>query len=422
MFSYERHGCMVFFRLRVRLRKFRAFNALLSFMRQTSEVSHNIYTQLPSFNAERIVVEGKKQVVGPVVFYRLRAKAYLGSMIERIKRAVISSQELIFQLILHGLVFSFYAYDGDDPQVESYQVIFFLNYTLATAVISYGLLPQFFYRKKYLHFLAYALFVVAGVIAVEELILEKIYFPRSRGKSFPGVFYSLWEVLPVMAILAGAKFAWDALYKQREVDQLRVTIQESELQFLKSQINPHFLFNNLNNLYSYAIANSPKTPTIILELSSVLRYMLYECREKFVPLSKEIEQLENFTRLSELQIEERGVINFTAQDIASSYLIAPLILIVFIENAFKHSQAGQSENIMIDVQVRLSGEGQLHFVCKNNFQTTNHLDQLSHGIGLENVKKRLALLYPGAHQLDIRQTDTEYEVRLSMQLSEAYRP
>ena len=343
-------------------------------------------------------------------------------MVERIKKAAFSSQELIFQLVLHGLVFSFYAYDEDDPQVEPYQVIFFLNYTLATAIISYRLLPRFFYRKKYLPFLAYALFVVAGVIAVEELILEKIYFPRSRGKSFPGVFYSLWEVLPVMAILSGAKFAWDALHKQREVDQLRATIQESELQFLKSQINPHFLFNNLNNLYSYAIANSPKTPTIILELSSVLRYMLYECREKFVPLSKEIGQLENFTRLNELQIEERGVINFTAQNVASGYLIAPLILIVFIENAFKHSQAGQSDNIMIDVQVRLSGEGQLHFVCKNNFQATSHSDQLSNGIGLENVKKRLGLLYPGAHQLDIRQTATEYEVRLSMQLSEAYRP
>ena len=259
--------------------------------------------------------------------------------------------------------------------------------------------------------------VLTGVVSVEELVLEKIYFPDSRGTSFPGVHYSLLEVLPPITILAGAKFAWDALGKQREVDELRAAMNESELQFLTSQINPHFLFNNLNNLYSYAIAQSPKTPMIILELSSVLRYMLYDCKEKLVPLSKEIEQLENFTKLSELQIEERGVVNFRAPTVPSNHQIAPLILIVFIENAFKHSQASQSNNICIDIDIRLSDEGKLDFRCKNNFHPATNTDHLSNGIGLENVKKRLQLLYPNAHQLTIRPTENQYEVHLSLQLS-----
>ena len=337
-------------------------------------------------------------------------------MVERIKAVVISSRELIFQLVLHAVVFSFYSYEEDHPPIESYQGVFFLNYTVATAIISYGLLPRFFYRKKYLSFFAYTLLIIAGVILIEELVLEKIYFPDTRGKGFPGLFYSLWEMLPVMAILSGAKFAWDALGKQREVDALKATIQESELQFLKSQINPHFLFNNLNNLYSYAIAQSPKTPAIILELSSVLRYMLYECKAERVPLSKEIEQLENFTRLSELQIEERGTVHFAAQNVLSHYEIAPLILMVFVENAFKHSQAGQSDNICIDIDIRLSDQGKLDFLCKNNYQPTTNTTDVSHGIGLGNVQKRLQLLYPNAHQLTIRQTESQYEAQLSMQL------
>ncbi|MEO0331173.1 MAG: histidine kinase, partial [Bacteroidota bacterium] len=198
-------------------------------------------------------------------------------------------------------------------------------------------------------------------------------------------------------------------------------IQESELQFLKSQINPHFLFNNLNNLYSYAIDYSPQTPEIILKLSSVLRYMLYECKEKLVPLVKEVKQLENFTQLSQLQIEERGVVNFTAQTNQSDYQIAPLILIVFIENAFKHSQSGQSENIRIDISIQLSEEGALEFWCRNNFSVDTNTENLASGIGLANVKKRLQLLYPNAHQLRIKETENQYEVSLSMQLTKQVR-
>lgn len=337
-------------------------------------------------------------------------------MVKKIKSAVISSQELLFQLVLHCLVFSFYSFDQEDPGIEAYQVVFFLNYTLATFVISYVLLPRFFYKKKYALFFVLAALMVAAVIFIEEMVLEQIYFPDSRGTNFPGIFYSLWEVMPVITILSGFKFAWDALTKQREVDELKAMIQESELQFLKSQINPHFLFNNLNNLYSYAIENSPKTTEIILELSSVLRYMLYDCREKYVSLEKEIEQLRNFTRLSEMQIEERGEVEFTTYNIEPGYRIAPLILLVFIENAFKHSQSAQSSNIFIDITIRLQDDGLLEFSCINNYQAGDCEHENPGGIGLENVKKRLALLYPDTHELHIRQQEDSYEVQLRLQL------
>lgn len=328
-----------------------------------------------------------------------------------------SVKEISFQLVLHTMVFVFYSFDRNEPQIAGYQVVFFLNYALATFFINYFLLPRFYYKKKYAYFFAFVLLTILAVVAIEEGVLEPIYFPDTRGQHFPGLFYCLLDVLPVITILSGFKFAWDAMQKQGEVDNLKSAVKESELQFLKSQINPHFLFNNLNNLYAYAIEQSPKTPDIILELSNLLRYMLYECKEQYVPLSKEVSQLENFISLSEMQVEERGQVSFSSKNIQAGYQIAPLILIVFIENAFKHSTASQTDNISIDVKLALSETGTLEFVCKNSYHPQSNTDNLSHGIGLENVRKRLALLYPNAYQLSILNANNIYEVRLTIDLN-----
>ena len=328
----------------------------------------------------------------------------------------IVKKEIIFQAVLIALVFLFYSFDSEDPGFLLSQVAFFTTHIIAALTIGYWLMPHFLYRRKYWQFFIYVLLVVALVIIVEELVLEQIFFPGTkRARSFPGVFFSLLEVLPVIAILAGFKFGWDALQKQEQIEALKSTVKESELQFLKSQINPHFLFNNLNNLYSYALDGSPKTPEIILELSGLLRYMLYECKEEFVPLHKEIEQLHNFIKLSKLQIEDRGTVRFVVHDIETGFKIAPLILIVFIENAFKHSQAGQSENIKIDMQLYMK-HGTLYFKCSNNHQSAAHLDALDSGIGLTNVKKRLQLLYPNRHLLKINEDGNKYQVDLSLVL------
>lgn len=327
-----------------------------------------------------------------------------------------ATKEVVFQLLLHIVLFLFFSFDKNQPQINDFKMVAFMNYALGALVINYVLLPRFFYKKKYLYFFLSVVVIVAIIIAIEELVLEQIYYPDTRGKHFPGVIYSLLDVMPVITILAGFKFAWDASKKQLEVEELRSSVKESELQFLKSQINPHFLFNNLNNLYSYAIEQSPKTPSIILELSSVLRYMLYDCKEKFVGLAKELQHLENFTKLNELQIEERGKVTFHTENCKSSYQIAPLILTVFVENAFKHSTASQSQNISIDIDIKVSDLGMLVFECKNSFQQVTNTDSLSKGIGLQNVKKRLQLLYPNAHELTINDSGEEYNVHLKMQL------
>ena len=328
-----------------------------------------------------------------------------------------TKKEVLFQVILHLIVFSFYAINRRNPQIEEFEIVFFSNLLMIAFVINYILLPRFFFNEKYLTFAVGVLLVITTALLIEEFVLEKIYFPDTRGKGFPGVFFTLVSILPVITILVGFKFAWDAYGKQREVNRLKEAIKESELQFLKSQINPHFLFNNLNNLYSFAIENSPRTPEIILELSAVLRYMLYDCKAAYVSLSKEVEQLKNFVKISELQIEDRGKVTFTSKDGEQDYQIAPLLLMVFVENAFKHSTASQSKDINIEVKLDVDDTGHLEFHCINTFEKHSNTDNLSSGIGLENVQKRLELLYPNAHQLTIKNDGGYYEVYLSLQLN-----
>lgn len=328
----------------------------------------------------------------------------------------VDYKELIFQAVFLVTLFFLNSFNKHNPSIELHEFVFFLHYVILASIINYVLFPRFFYTKKYPQFIIGLLFILGAAYIMEEFVLEKLFFHSGRAEHISNVFFTLLEIVPLLIIMVSFKLAWDAIKKHKQLEQLESTVKESELRYLKSQINPHFLFNNLNNLYSYAIDNSPKTPSIILELSSVLRYMLYECKENFVFLSKEIEHLKHFTALNELQIEERGNVEFTTKNNTDKYVIAPLILVIFIENAFKHSTASQSEDIEITIDIKTSNTGELCFMCKNSFLPKKNNQNLSKGIGLQNVKKRLHLLYPNKHQLKIEDFGTNYEVNLILQL------
>jgi len=330
----------------------------------------------------------------------------------------ISFQEILFQIILNAIVFVFFAFDRRQPEIEFHKVYFYLNYAIAAIIINYVLLPKYLYKRKYLIFIILSMIIIGLVIFIEEAVLEQIYYPDTRGSKFLGIFQNLMGTMPTLTVLVGFKFGWDALHTQKKVQELKSSVKESELQFLKSQINPHFLFNNLNNLYAHAVEQSPKTPDIILELSDVLRYMLYECTADFVSLGKELKQLKSYISLSELQIEDRGIVNFNVENCQTTHRIAPLILIVFIENAFKHSSSSQSEEIKINIDITETEEGILKFRCFNSFRNLSNTTSLEGGIGLENVKKRLDLIYPNAHQLKVSTLENEsFLVDLSIDLN-----
>ena len=327
------------------------------------------------------------------------------------------NKEYIYLGMLVVLLFFLNAFDKRRPELEWERGIFLINYLIAALFVNYYLLPRFFYKNRIGRFIVLFIVVILLVIFLEEYVLEKIVFPDSGTAKTIRLINSLFEVLPPILLLVGFKLSWDAIQRQNKIEALHRLVAESELQFLNSQINPHFLFNNLNNLYSYALENSPKTPEIILQLSSILRYMLYDCKEKLVPLGKELENLHDYIKLSQLQLEDEGQVNFSVDGDTNNYVITPLLFMVFVENAFKHGTSSLTEKIQINISIQISGNT-LYFTCENNYAELSNTENLSNGIGLKNVKGRLDLSYPGKHELSIHAEDNWYTVFLKLELTD----
>ncbi|MFW6257350.1 MAG: sensor histidine kinase [Prolixibacteraceae bacterium] len=335
-------------------------------------------------------------------------------MVGLLKRA---NREYLFLGIFIALLIFLDIFDRNEPGLQWHKIAYKLNYIGAALVVNYYLLPRYFYTKKYGAFAFGFLIILVAVVIVDEYIVEWLFYRNSA--RFENVLYlmTLIQSLPTILLVIGFKFAWDAIQKQQKIDSLNRMIAESELQFLNSQINPHFLFNNLNNLYAFALDNSSKTPEIILQLSSILRYMLYDCRDKTVLLSKELDNLNDYIKLSELQLGDEGRVTFDVDGEPGNLRIVPLILMVFVENAFKHAPASQLNDIQISISVKIS-DNTLSFYCENNYAGQTNTDNLGKGIGLKNVKGRLDLSYPGKYKLSVETKNYWYKVFLKIDLSD----
>ncbi len=207
--------------------------------------------------------------------------------------------------------------------------------------------------------------------------------------------------------------------QEKEQQELQTKTVESELRFLKTQINPHFLFNTLNSLYALTIKKSDDAPEVVLMLSEMMRYMLYECNETEVSLKKEVNYIENYLNLEKLRIVKNSNIRFEIEGNINHQKIAPLLFIPFIENSFKHGMSNQITNAFISIKIQVE-EDNIVFTVKNSkpqalaMATTN---RKSGGIGLVNVKRRLDLLYPKKNELIIEDNMDEYSVCLKLTLT-----
>jgi hypothetical protein len=186
----------------------------------------------------------------------------------------------------------------------------------------------------------------------------------------------------------------------------------AELSYLKAQINPHFLFNTLNSIYSLAIEKSDYTPTAIVKLSGMMRYVLTESSADFVSLEKEINYIRDFVDLQKLRVGNTAEVNFEITGDFMGNRIAPLILIAFIENAFKHG-VNPEQKSAIEIHLKIAAK-KLHLIVKNNKVNLN--TDLSNQVGLENTINRLDLIYPSKYTLHFRENDNEYKVELILEL------
>lgn len=291
-----------------------------------------------------------------------------------------------------------------------------IQYYLECAALGYFnnliLMPRLVDHKKYWTYALTILLVISGFTAVSSQITSII--SPNYGQSLVGHLYAGIDFL-IFTVAFGSSHLLRSYIRQSErINKLEEEKLQTEIDFLKSQINPHLLFNTLNAIYSLSLEQSKATPGLILKLSDMMRYMLYETNEPKVSLDKEVKYLQNYVSLQQVRIEERGVVNFEVSGDLINHQIVPMLLIVFIENAFKHSMDSLSSDIRIDIDLNVHSN-RLELTVENNHDESGN-GTTPGGVGLKNAQKRLELLYADQHNLETRILKNTYKVKLHLDL------
>lgn len=283
-------------------------------------------------------------------------------------------------------------------------------------VNAYVLIPRYIYKKRFwLYILSQLLFIVI-LMAADRFFFWLFLEPDHRPYSIAG--FITFHVFPYLFILVSStayqfiedRMRLDKLAKDRENENLK-----TELAFLRSQVSPHFMFNVLNNMVSLARKQSDLLEPSLIKLSSLMRYMLYETDEEKVPLDREIEYLQSYIDLQQQRFGKKVKVNVNVQVSDGHYEVEPMLLIPFVENAFKHG-TGMIEDAVIEISLKAENNI-LNFTVRNKFNnTTAEEKDKTSGIGLTNVKRRLSLLYGKNHNLWITTNDNWFLVSLQLNM------
>jgi len=285
----------------------------------------------------------------------------------------------------------------------------------------YYVVPVFLYRKKYA---AFALLFLAGIVAASLLrvplatYLSQHYF--APGKPPPGLsqlfFNSLINIFIWTICLVAGKLIVDRIRFQKYIEVIEKEKMKNELDFLKAQFNPHFLFNSINSICGNINKSNSTAREMLLIFSEMLRYQLYECNTSVISIEKEISYIRNYISLQQIRKPENLSIQLNVSEDVRGITIAPLIFMAFIENSFKY--VSNHEDRLNEVQISLArSNNQLFFKTFNTKENVNGREMIDPGgIGIANVKRRLELLYPGKHALMIQNNDHSFEVMLNLEV------
>lgn len=341
---------------------------------------------------------------------------------------------LIFSPYLFRNEESWKGFSGWQMRVLIYKVfsaiLFYFNY--------FYLYPSI-YKKKGIGQYLLAVILVLIVMVSLSFAIDRLYFDGLRdhdrpktgigekmhnrhrhGSGFGFLMGMLWNVLLPYQLAIVVSFSFRIYADNLEQEKLRKEKEnenlKTELSFLRSQVSPHFIFNVLNNLVSLARKKSDLLEPSLIQLSNLIRYMLYENDDEKVSLEREVAYLQNYIDLQLLRFGDDVTVKFDPQGDLNGYLIEPMLLTAFVENAFKHG-VGMIENPHIEVAIKVNRETNwLDFKVMNNVSAEPGAKDKSSGIGLNNVKRRLELLYQDRHQLEIRQTVHEFVIDLKIKL------
>jgi two-component system, LytTR family, sensor kinase len=286
-------------------------------------------------------------------------------------------------------------------------------------ITNYLLIPYLLYRKKYLLF-AVAFIVIVSGFSMVKMSVEGIAFGTPGffdiTSRFKARIYD--NIIPhFLLVSTGAAFKLLADYAkaQRRIGFMAKEKAETELQFLKSQINPHFLFNSLNGIYFLIDKQNKDARETLLKFSDLLRYQLYDCSADLVQIEKELLYLKNYVQLQQLRNNSNCEIKMEIDDTVNGFSITPLLLIPFIENAFKHISHHTEKLNFVHVSMRKKNNSFLFSVINSKDNSRN--TDIQGGIGLANVKRRLELIYPAKHLLEIDNNSDTFTVQLALQIN-----
>lgn len=326
------------------------------------------------------------------------------------------------------LSFNFYQTSVYQRRIDDFDwgkgTLIIASHFILTVIIAYlnyfVLLPRFLERKRWLRYIAEFIVPFAIIVALRVIIQRYIIdgFTHHERYFYSSTFIVQTAVITLFITIfisllrfVSEWFQIEAIKKEVETEKLT-----AELNFLKAQINPHFLFNTLNNLYYLAYSKSENTTEVISRLSQVMRYMIYDANHERVLLDKEIEYMQNYIGLESLRLNNQIPISFVTKGNTNGVEIAPLILITFLENAFKHGVTSNNPEAWVNIRIHVEND-RLYYSVENSKGKNALLDNGGKsGIGLSNVRRRLELVYPAKHTLKVEDTPDRYYIELEITL------
>jgi sensor histidine kinase YesM len=338
-------------------------------------------------------------------------------------RFIRIAQHVLFVTFVFFILLSIFRSANPPAEVDYIYTILFLSTILPVVYLHlYWLLPKLRSKGFLVNYLIPLLLIAAAFIWINIQLFDRwsvtlfpnFYFISYYTWSEITLFFITCLVLTTLLKLSKSWFLVNTL--QRELLEKEKQRVQEELKALKAQVNPHFFFNTLNSIYSMSLDKDERLPATVLQLSELMRYFLYQSNDDQVPLSKEIAVLKDYIALQRIRSDGNLDVKTEIEVDAGQQKIAPLLLITFLENAFKHGVKGEVGATFIKLMIRVKGN-RLNFLLENN---KGHVDSIekgdNKGLGLGNVKRRLELLYPGRHDLVIQDRGKDFIVNLQLHL------
>jgi sensor histidine kinase YesM len=341
-----------------------------------------------------------------------------------LRETLFKNRVLLLHVSFWVLYFSYRVYDLNEyagfERAATYTGLPMLFNIIASYVHYFFVLPGLFRDKKWSKYFFWLLVLLLPVICARIIAENQVFAQLTTNETYyktlklTRIVSTVWDTLSFLLFTGMIRFVLDWFELENKRKQLENEKLTAELNYLKSQINPHFLFNTLHNLNSLVYAGAKNANEVIIKLSNIMRYMIYESGKERVALSSEIDYMNDYIHLESIRLNNSFKLNFKITGPVEHVKIAPLMLITFLENAFKHGVSDQETDCWIDVTLSVDTK-HLHYTVSNKKIKSVRHTKLKSGFGLDNVKKRLELSYPDNYTLTVNDTEDMYSIDLTLQ-------